>query len=357
MKQFDFASLARANPKATQCQANIRQLPEHFQVEEQLPFAPDGSGGQAMLYIEKTDTNTDWLAKQLAQFAEVPEIDVGYAGLKDRHAVTSQWFSVKLEGRTEPDWHQFNCENWQIKSVHRHNKKLKRGVLAGNRFSLTLTDLQGSQADWQQSLEFITQHGVPNYFAEQRFGHQFANLVRVDEWFNGGRPPKKRQQRSLLLSAARSWLFNLLLSERVRQGNWDNYLAGDMMQLAGTRGSLFTAEADDSEIADRLKRFDIHPTGPLWGRGEALVTEQTREVEQHVLESWATWRLALEKNGLKQERRSLRLYPQDMQWAFDETQLDVQFFLPSGCYATAVLRELAIISDVSHWNSGTTEFS
>ncbi|MCL4167127.1 UNVERIFIED_CONTAM: hypothetical protein GTU68_048272, partial [Idotea baltica] len=195
--------------------AEIRAQDDDFKVDEQLPFEPDGEGGHVWLKIRKRGVNTDWVAKLLAEFAQVPAVDIGYAGLKDRHAVTQQWFSIKTEGKIEPDWSQFQPEGIEIVMKTRHGKKLKRGVLTGNWFALTLTNLQGEQALWQHSLEQVQQQGVPNYFAEQRFGHQGNNLERVSHWFSTGKPPKKRQQKSLYLSAARSWLFNLVLSERI----------------------------------------------------------------------------------------------------------------------------------------------
>lgn len=349
MKQFTFSELARANSIANQCAAEIRQCPDYFQVDEQLPFEPDGEGGHVFLLIEKKNTNTDWLAKQLALFADVQEVAIGYAGLKDRHAVTTQWFSINMEGKQEPDWEQFNDENWQIKQQSRHGKKLKRGVLKGNQFTLTLTNLQGEQSHWQQSLQFIQEQGVPNYFAEQRFGHNMANLNRVEHWFSGGRSPKKRQQRSLYLSAARSWLFNLVLSERIQRQNWNQALTGDVMQLQGSH-SCFASEVADETLALRLQTMDIHPTGPLWGRGTLASSDQTLMLEERTLSDWQNWREGLERAGLKQERRALRIALQKLSWDFDENRLKLSFFLPAGSYATAVLRELASIEDVQERN-------
>lgn len=354
MSQFDFAELAHANPVAKLCKAEIRRQPNHFQVNEKIPFEPQGEGGHAMLLIEKTGTNTDWLAKQLARFAGVDDVAIGYAGMKDRHAVTTQWFSVNLEGYDEPDWSGFNSVQWQIKQVTRHNKKLKRGVLNGNYFHLTLTNLEGDKAVWQQNLERIKSNGVPNYFAEQRFGHRFGNLEKAQRWMVEGKKPKQRQQRSIVLSAARSWLFNLVLSERVIQKNWHQLLKGDVMQLAGTRASHFEADDQDSTLQSRLAQFDIHPTGPLWGRGQALTHADSLALETAVLNDWAVWQEGLEKAGLKQERRPLRLYPEQFSWIFDDKALQLEFYLPAGAYATAVLRELASISDVSERNSEST---
>ena len=352
MRDFNFTALARVNPSAASCSAGIRRQADYFQVDEVLPFEPDGEGGHVWLKIRKKGINTDWLANELAGFAKVPQVAVGYAGLKDRHAVTTQWFSIKVEGITEPDWSEFETEDIQIVEQTRHGKKLKRGVLAGNIFDLRLTDMTGNAALWQQHLEVIQQQGVPNYFAEQRFGRQLNNLHRVGHWFETGKAPKKRQQKSLYLSAARSWLFNLVLDQRLQLGNWNQAIDGDVMVLAGTKASLFNAEFSDSALSSRLAKMDIHPTGPLWGRGTALTQTASLALEQQVLSSWDDWQAGLEKAGMKQERRALRLFPQDFEWQFlAENQLQLRFFLPAGCYATAVMRELAVISDVSHRTS------
>jgi tRNA pseudouridine13 synthase len=354
--EFDFSQLQRANPQATQCSANIRLQPDHFRVDEQLPFEPSGEGGHAMLLIEKTGSNTDWVAKQLARFAGVEDVAIGFAGLKDRHAVTSQWFTVKLEGYEEPDWSLFSADDCQIKTLTRHNKKLKRGVLSGNLFSLTLTCIEGDREIWEHNLARIQAEGVPNYFAEQRFGHHFANLDKAQQWFETGRKPKKRQQKSMILSAARSWLFNEVLSARISQQNWQTGFPGDVMQLAGT-SSIFLAESIDESIAERLRSFDIDITGPLWGRGRSANQSESLALESAVLDNWQTWRQGLEQAGLKQERRPLRVLPQKMSWHFHEDSLSLSFFLPAGSYATAVMRELAEITDVSQRNSPESQGS
>ena len=357
MKNFDFAALPHINPDALSCSAVIRSQREFFQVDEQLPFEPDGSGGHVWLKIQKRGINTDWLALELAKFAGVHQVAVGFAGLKDRHAVTRQWFSINLEGFAEPDWSIFETEDIQIIEQTRHGKKLKRGVLAGNTFKLRLTDLQGNIAVWQSSLDKIQQQGVPNYFAEQRFGHQAGNLYRVEHWFSTGKAPRKRNQKSIYLSAARSWLFNLVVAQRINAANWDHALVGDVMLLAGTKSSSFVVNDDVDEILQtRLATMDIHPTGPLWGQGNPLVHADSLAVEQGVLSDWQAWQQGLEKAGMSQERRALRLYPADFHWQFiTGNQLELEFFLPAGSYATAVMRELAVISDAQHRNYDVTE--
>lgn len=348
MRHYDFPSLPRVNELASLCSADIRSEPEHFQVEEQLPFEPDGQGGHVWLKIQKRGINTDWLATELAKFAGVPSVAVGYAGLKDRHAVTTQWFSINLEGFDEPNWTEFETGSIKILEHTRHGKKLKRGVLKGNTFKLRLTNIQGDKASWQNGLQQIQQQGVPNYFGEQRFGHQGNNLQRVDHWFSSGKAPKKRNQKSIYLSAARSWLFNLVLAERIKQQNWQKAITGDVMLLAGTKGSVFDIENVDDTIIERVKAMDIHPTGVLWGRGQTHTQSDCLALEQQVLADWSDWQQGLEKAGLSQERRALRLYPTDFDWQFiDDTQLELSFFLPAGCYATVVMRELAVIADKS----------
>ncbi len=346
MSEFNFATLARVNSAALNHRCLIRQTPEDFQVEEQLPFEPAGFGPHVMLQITKTDTNTDWLAKQLAQFAGVAEVGVGYAGLKDRHAVTTQWFSVNTEGGTEPDWSAFESELIKINCITRHNKKLKRGVLSGNRFTLNLNVVEGDKESWESALNQVQKEGVPNYFGEQRFGHQMGNLHAVEHWFEHGRKPKSRTKKSLYLSAARSWLFNLVVSERVQTQNWNQFITGDVMQLNGSH-SCFQSEKGDTQLLERLKSFDIHPTGPLVGQGELQSEENCQHLEAAVLDSWQSWILGLSRQGLKQERRAIRLVPKEFKWHWNEAGLQLTFFLPSGCFATSVLRELAVIQDAS----------
>jgi tRNA pseudouridine13 synthase len=356
MHSFDFAILPHVNIDALSCSATIRSERDFFQVDEQLPFEPDGSGGHVWLKIQKRGINTDWLALELAKFAGVHQVAVGFAGLKDRHAVTRQWFSINLEGFAEPDWSTFETDDIQIIEQTRHGKKLKRGVLAGNLFTLRLTDLQGDKTVWESSLNKIQQQGVPNYFAEQRFGHQAGNLYRVEHWFSTGKAPRKRNQKSIYLSAARSWLFNLVVAERIKMGQWNQALIGDVMLLAGTKASSFVVDEIDQALQTRLMTMDIHPTGPMWGRGNSLVHGDSLAVEQAVLSDWQTWQQGLEKAGMSQERRAMRLYPADFKWQFmTDNQLELTFFLPAGSYATAVMRELAVIIDAQHRNYDAAE--
>ncbi|NOZ37584.1 MAG: tRNA pseudouridine(13) synthase TruD, partial [Gammaproteobacteria bacterium] len=281
-----------------------------------------------------------WLAKQLARLASVAAKDVSYAGLKDRQAVTTQWFSVRLAGRDEPDWTTLNDDNIQVLQVHRHQRKLRRGALKGNRFELLIRELACEPAWLEARLETIKQQGVPNYFGEQRFGIEGSNLERAQAMFEGKRI-KSRHQRSLYLSAARSQLFNHILSQRVEQQSWNQAMAGDAMLLAGSN-SYFTIDMVDDEIRQRVETFDIHPSGILWGRGRSETRAEAAKMEADLVEQFPLFSEGLEKAGLKAARRALRVRPEKLEWTYRsaQQQLALSFELPAGAYATVVLREL-----------------
>lgn len=318
----------------------IRGTADDFQVDEDLGFEPAGKGEHILLQIRKRHANTETLARQLAKLAGVKSMDVGYAGLKDRIAATSQWFSVNLAGKPEPDWTQLASSDIEFLTVARHDRKLRRGALQGNRFTLVVRNLQGDSAAIEQRLTRIARDGVPNYFGEQRFGH--ANLERAMAMFEGRIRVKDRHQRSMYLSSVRSELFNRVLAHRVAAGNWNRAMDGDVMMLNGTH-SIFSIMQVDAEIEQRVMQHDIHPTGPLWGRGELRTALLARQLEEDVLQACALWRNGLEQAELDQQRRALRLNVAGLQWSFTAPgDLQLQFCLPPGSYATMVLREAVL---------------
>lgn len=291
---------------------------EDFQVDEVLGFEPSGLGEHWLVQLRKRGDNTDWVARELAQLAGVSVRDLGYAGRKDRRAVTSQWFSIYQPKGPEPRWDELKDKGLELLKVARHDRKLRHGQHASNRFAIRLRQLEPLVPEARERLgarlQQLAEQGLPNYFGEQRFGRDGGNLHRAQTQLMQGKPIRNRRDRSMALSAARSWLFNWVLSERVRQGNWHTPLSGEPADTA---------------------------TGPLWGRGRPLSQSVTLALEEAALAPWASWCHALEHLGLKQERRALVLKPLGMTWGWEGEDLWLHFGLPPGCFATAVLREVA----------------
>ena len=327
--------------------ARIRSVPEDFFVEELPGFAPSGAGEHLLLTIEKRGMNTVAAARRIAQWAGVDESAIGYAGLKDRHAVTRQRFTVWIPKKLAPATDALMSDDLRVLEHAWHSRKLPRGALAGNRFVLVLRAVEGERAAIETRLQSIAAQGVPNYFGEQRFGRGGGNMQQAVAMFAGRRV--KREERTMLLSAARSELFNRVLAARVDAGSWNAALDGEVWMLDGSR-SVFGPEAFTDELRERLAAFDIHPSGPLWGEGELRSSDAAREVETTAMQGDTAARLrnGLERAGLKQERRALRLRPAELGWRWhDDGALELRFALPPGCYATTVLRELGDITDAA----------
>lgn len=319
------------------CTGNIKTEADDFVVEETLTFEPEGSGEHVFLYIEKIGENTEYVARLLARHAGVRQRDIGYAGLKDRHGRTRQWFSVWLPGKADPDWSPLETGNLKILQSLRHPRKLKRGVLAGNRFSLRIRNRQGDRDITEQQLRQIQTQGFPNYFGEQRFGHQGRNIDKALAMFAGVRV--KPEQRSIYLSAARSYLFNLMLAERVKQQTWLRVLAGDVCKLQGSN-SQFAAETPDQTLQQRMASGDISATAVLWGKGLNPVGGEVALLENTVIADQPALAEGLSKAGLELDRRALRVIPENLSWQWTDDSLLLDFNLPAGSYATALLREL-----------------
>jgi len=318
----------------------LRRQPEDFRVDEIPGFEPSGAGEHALLTVEKRGANTEFVAKALARHAGVPEMAVGYAGMKDRHAVTTQRFSVHLAGRPDPDWNALAQSEFRVVEATRHARKLPRGALAGNRFGIAVRGIEGDRGAAEATLARIAARGVPNFFGEQRFGRGGDNVEQARAMFRGRRV--RRHERGILLSAARSELFNRALAVRVARGDWDLPLEGDVFQLDG-RGSIFGPEPLTDALAQRTARGEIHPTGPMWGRGELRATGAVRALELEAAASDPELCAGLEAAGLAQERRALRLVAQGLAWTWPgDDCLQLEFSLATGAYATAVLRELVL---------------
>jgi tRNA pseudouridine13 synthase len=307
---------AYGQPDAT---ANFRVEPDDFQVDENLGFLPNGEGEHVYLHIWKRGENTAWVAEKIAELAKLATMDVGYCGRKDRHAVTTQWFSVYLPKKElEPDWSVLNSDSIKILSVSRHQHKLRRGDHQTNQFIIRLKNVVvADKPVFEQKVDNVLSTGVPNYFGEQRFGHSANNLVEAHAILVEGKRIRDKQKRGLMLSAARSYLFNQVLAARVKANNWKEVLSGEPEKFS---------------------------SAPLWGRGRSAATSEVLDIEAAVMEPWVNWRDGLEHSGLSQERRGLVLKPENVSWQWIGQDLELGFTLGSGEFATTILRELVVLN-------------
>ena len=313
---------------------------DDFMVDEVLSFALSGHGEHQFLRIEKRGLNTQELVKRVAASVGKPVKQISYAGLKDRQALTTQWLSVHCPGEDMLNAHLLQGDGWRVLESARHLKKLKAGGLSGNRFKLVLRDIQDLDAV-EMRLERIKSGGVPNYFGLQRFGHQGHNMTKAVDLLLHGRRVKDRFLRGIYYSAARSFLFNRILSARVELGTWDKAVSGDVMQLARTH-SIFTVECPDEALQARVACQDVTPASVLWGIGASRISADAHQIEQRALDGFRPLCEALEQHGLERAYRAHMLFATHMAWHWQGSDLVLSFELTAGSYATSVLRELFV---------------
>ncbi|MGH1471159.1 MAG: tRNA pseudouridine(13) synthase TruD [Cellvibrionaceae bacterium] len=321
---LDFA-YAYGTPTST---AFYRVEIDDFSVRENLGFTPEGEGEHLYVHVKKRNQNTQWVAKEIAKFVGVSPRDVGFCGLKDRFAETSQWFSIYTPKKKAVDWSQFLIEGVSVITSTRHAFKLKPGMHEFNHFSITLRNIEYND-DLQIRLEKIKE-GVPNYFGDQRFGIDGNNLLQAESLLIRRQPIKNKKLRGLIISAARSYLFNTVLSKRVESENWKTSISGEPEKFS---------------------------SAPMWGRGRPLSFDQALEFESESLASLNELANGLEHVGLKQERRQLVCIPQTLTYSKEKNDqinsnfkesLTLTFSLPPGQYATSVLREIALIENYQY---------
>ncbi|WBM72731.1 tRNA pseudouridine(13) synthase TruD [Buttiauxella sp. WJP83] len=318
----------------------IKANPEDFVVIEDLGFGPDGEGEHLLLRILKNGCNTRFVADALAKFLKVHAREVSFAGQKDKHAVTEQWFCVRLPGKEMPDMSAFQLEGCQILEYARHKRKLRLGALKGNSFTLVLRDVS-DRAEMEQRLNAILHHGVPNYFGSQRFGLGGNNLHQAVRWAQSNAPIRDRNKRSFYLSAARSAMFNQVVSERLKKPEFNQVIEGDALQLAG-RGSWFVATLE--ELPGLQKRVDdgeLLITAPLPGDGPWGTQNAALEFEQQCVAGQTDLQSLLVRERVEAARRAMLLMPKDLTWNWwDDITVELTFWLPAGSFATSVVREL-----------------
>ncbi|BAP43882.1 tRNA pseudouridine(13) synthase TruD [Pseudomonas sp. 21LCFQ02] len=319
--------------------AQLKAVAEDFQVDEVLDIPLSGDGEHLWLWVEKRELNTEDAARRLARAAGVPLRTVSYAGLKDRQALTRQWFSIQLPGKADPDLAGAEDASLAILKRGRHRRKLQRGAHSANGFTLRLTALNADKVALDKRLQAIAAQGIPNYFGAQRFGHDGGNLPHAREYAERMALPEQRAVRSRLLSTARSYLFNRVLAARVADGSWNRAQVGDLLAFTDSR-SFFPAGPEECNDP-RLAILDLHPTGPQWGEGNSPAAAATAELENGVAAQEPALRDWLVRAGMEHERRILRLPIGRLTWHYPEPDiLQLEFVLPPGCFATVLVREL-----------------
>lgn len=324
----------------------LKASPQDFVVVEDLGYAPDGDGEQLLVRIRKTGCNTRFVAEALAKFVKIHPRDVSFAGMKDRHAVTEQWFCLRLPGKTTPDLRDFVLEGVEVLESARHRRKLRTGALQGNAFTLVLREVDDRDAA-EQRLQQIAAGGVPNYFGSQRFGHGGNNLLMAQRWAANEIQVRERSKRSFLLSAARSAMFNQVVSDRLaQQGGLTQVLAGDALQLTG-RGSWFIADAAElASLQQRVDAGELRITAPLPGNGEPGPRDEALALEQQSLAGQEALIALLSREKVDAARRAMLVVPRDLRWNWqDDRTLALEFWLPAGSFATSLVRELLRTGD------------
>lgn len=313
-----------------------------FIVREELGYPLAGEGEFVAVKVRKTNANTLFVGEQLAKFVGISEKNMSYAGLKDRHAVTEQWFCLHLAGKETPDFSAFECEGVEILEVTRHNRKIRTGALEGNYFELLLRDVEETD-ELKQRLNQLQAVGFPNYFTEQRFGRDGHNLTQAQRWASGEISVKDRKKRSFYLSAARSEVFNLVVSQRIADQQMQTVLLGDYLQLAGSN-SFFEVKAEDLvQSQQRLDENDVLLTAPLIG--ENSLEQNGNEREKAIVAQHENLISLMKKERMNAARRAMLCKPQDLHWQFEAEGLRLTFFLNSGSYATGLVRELIILNE------------
>ncbi|STX29962.1 hydrogenase [Legionella beliardensis] len=328
-------SYAYGKPEST---ALFKFKPEDFQVTEIYAGEFSGEGEHILIKIEKHGLTTEEVVKSLSRLINKPVKAISYAGLKDRQAVAIQWLSIHAPGEVISGIETLQDSGWKILALTRHNKKLKPGFLAGNHFKIKLRNLT-NETLFRQRIEQIKLTGVPNYFGEQRFGRDGGNVAKAHAMLIEGRKVKDRFLKGMYYSAARSWLYNLILSRRVSQNNWNVPINGDVMQLSGSN-SIFTIENVEENIIKRVQEKDLSPASPLPGKTKNKVKHDALILINDVYKEWQPWLTSLAEHGLEEAWRANILSLQNLEYSFLNNSAELSFTLPAGSYATAVLREL-----------------
>lgn len=335
--------------------ATIKQKLSDFTVYETLSFEPSNSGEHTLLHIEKTGLNTAFVAEALAKYGQLPLRSVSYAGRKDKYATTSQWFGIYHGSSTKPDWSGFTMDGVRILNITQNERKLRTGAIKANRFEIVLRNIDNlNEQALLARIDAIREHGVPNYFGNQRFGElikadgsvQLGGNLSLAEKLVNGEDIRNRNKKSMAISALRSWLFNHFVSNRITHLAYQELLNGDALSLSGSNSFFIHDQEDQSLLSTTKKRLsegDVLITAPLWGEGELNSKFDAHIFEQKTADEHAQVCNALASLKLSQQRRPILLFVEDFTAQISDNSAVLSFSLPSGCFATSVLREIANI--------------
>ncbi len=328
---------------AAAARGSIKNCPQDFVVFEELGFEPSGDGEHLFLQIEKTGLGTFELLQRIARDYAIAPAAIGFSGLKDKHALSTQWFSLHLPGGARKP--EAGGEGYRVLRAARHQRKLRRGSHHANRFRIVIRDLDRFPDGSLRQLDEIAASGMANYFGEQRFGRAGDNVGQALQQLRSKR--LKRQRRGMLLSALRSHLFNQVLACRIADGIWREPLDGDVFMLRGSH-SIFTA-AVDASLRQRYHELDISSCASLYGSGDSRLGGRPRDIEDKVFAAHEEITACLDRFEARLQMRALRVAVEDLEFDYDAAKkiLSLEVCLPAGSYLTTMLEHFVRVEDAS----------
>ncbi len=319
---------------SVQASGLIKSRPQDFQVLEELGFEPSGEGEHLFLLVEKSGLSTPELIDRVSRDYSIHPRHIGYSGLKDKNALTTQWLSLHLPGpQTIPE--AVASDDYRVLRAQRNRSKLRRGSHKSNFFRIAIRQVKELPEDSKAQLDAISSSGIANYFGAQRFGRNQDNVVQALKQLD--RRGLKRARRSILLSSLRSYLFNQVLSQRISLDHWAQPLDGDVFMLRGSH-SIFS-QALDATLSARFATMDISSTASLYGKGQSPLGAKALELEQQVFDGHGEITGCLDRQGVERQMRALRAAVEAFDYELDrgEKILRLELRLPAGSYLTSLL--------------------
>ena len=322
----------------------LKSTPADFQVNEELGFEPDGEGEHHFMLVEKTGLSTPELITRIAHDYSLHPRLVGYSGLKDKHARTSQWLSLHLPGKSLPAAKSAG-NGYRILRQARHHRKLRPGTHKYNAFQLCLREVEKLPDQTIAQINFITRQGFANYFGAQRFGRRQDNVKQALAQLTNRR--LQRSRKSILLSSLRSYLFNQILARRIGLGHWEKPVAGDIFMLRGSH-SIFKDEINN-DLLTRYQQLDIASSASLYGTGGNQISDEAQAIEEQVFSQHEDITDCLDLQGTKLQMRALRALVDEFSYDYDaeKRNLSLKLTLPAGSYVTSMLEHFIDLKDVS----------